>query len=200
MNGSPDDEDIELLRQCREGDRSSWRRFYDRHAAFVLRCAWQLGTPAHEVEDVMQEVFTVVSRKLDQFESGKVTTWMHRICANVVNDHHRRRRVRRALAPFLPKMLWAEEARENPERELEQTQARAQVARILERMGARKREVFVLFELESLSCDEIAERVGCPVETVWSRLFHARKEFARIGNQERLFEEARQGAPAREAP
>jgi len=186
--GSPEDADVSLVEQCRAGAPAAWRTFYDRHSAFVLRTAWQLGTPSHEVEDVMQEVFAVVLRKLDQFESGKVTTWMHRICANVVHDHHRRRRVRRALAPFIP---WLEEDLETPERQLAQSEARAQVARILERMGARKREVFVLFELEALSCEAIAERVGCPVETVWSRLFHARKEFARIGNQHRLVEEAR---------
>jgi RNA polymerase sigma-70 factor (ECF subfamily) len=183
------DDESALLAQCRTGDRQAWKWLYERNFAFVVRTARQLGTPAHELDDVAQEVFAVVSRRLTQFESGLITTWMHRICANVVNDHHRRRRVRRALAPFLP--WFEEEELRTPERVLMETDARAQVGRILERMSARKREVFVLFELESLSCEQIAERVGCPVETVWSRLFHARKEFARIGNKQRLFEEAR---------
>src|SRR6185312_14550791 len=103
------------------------------------------------------------------------------ICANVVTDHHRRRRVRGALmAVFGPAVdPDADVARgPTPEGQLQQAQAQVQVAKILERMRPKKREVFALFEIEGLSGEEIARRVGCPVDTVWTRLFHARKEFA----------------------
>jgi RNA polymerase sigma-70 factor (ECF subfamily) len=47
-------------------------------------------------------------------------------------------------------------------------------------MGRKKREVFALYELEGCSGEEIAERVGCKLETVWTRLHYARKDFARL--------------------
>jgi RNA polymerase sigma-70 factor (ECF subfamily) len=48
----------------------------------------------------------------------------------------------------------------------------------LNRLGEKKRTVFVLFELEELSGEEIAALINCPVKTVWSRLASARIEFA----------------------
>jgi RNA polymerase sigma-70 factor (ECF subfamily) len=54
---------------------------------------------------------------------------------------------------------------------------------VLERMSPKKREVFALFELEGLSGDEISERIGVPVNTVWTRLHHARKDFLDIAKK-----------------
>lgn len=60
-------------------------------------------------------------------------------------------------------------------------------------MAPKKREVFALFELEGLSGEEIAERVGCPIDTVWTRLFHARKEFEKIARQRGVIDEGESG-------
>jgi len=67
-----------------------------------------------------------------------------------------------------------------PERALMRKDAQLQVSRILSHMRQKKRDVFVLFELEGLPGEEIARRLRIPVATVWTRLFHARREFARI--------------------
>jgi len=170
----------ELLDRCRSGDVAAWRWLYDAHFDFVYRVARRLGTPVEELEDVCQETFLVAFRKLDQFREGKLSTWLYRIAANVASDRHRRRKVRRAFAA-----LWGggreESSSRTPEREYESAEAEALVSRILERMAPKKREVFALFEVEGLSGEEVAERVGCKVATVWTRLFHARKEFEALG-------------------
>ena len=70
-----------------------------------------------------------------------------------------------------------------PLHELESREAERIVADVLQKMAPKKREVFALYELESLSGEEIAERVGCPVATVWTRLHHARKDFERIARK-----------------
>lgn len=170
----------ELLDRCRSGDVAAWRRLYDAHFDFVYRVARRLGTPVEELEDVCQETFLVAFRKLDRFREGKLSTWLYRIAANVASDRHRRRRVRRTFAAVLGgggEESWAR----TPEREYESAEAEALVSRILERMAPKKREVFALFEVEGLSGEEVAERVGCKVATVWTRLFHARKEFEALG-------------------
>jgi RNA polymerase sigma-70 factor (ECF subfamily) len=170
-----------VLERCRARDESAWKELYDAHFDFVFRVARRLGTPAEEAEDVVHDVFVVVYRKLDSFQEGRLTTWLYRIAANVVSDRHRRRRVRTAFSKL---GLWIGAApEETPERIAERSSAQRAVERVLERMAPKKREVFALFELEGLSGDEIAERLGCPTNTVWTRLHHARKEFIEIARR-----------------
>lgn len=170
----------ELLERCRARDVAAWRRLYDAHFDFVYRVARRLGTPGEELEDVCQEVFLVAFRKLGAFREGRFSTWLYRITANVASDRHRRRRVRRAFAGLWGGGQELEPAVRTPDREYESAEAEALVSRVLEQMAPKKREVFALFELEGLSGEEIAERVGCKVATVWTRLFHARKEFEQL--------------------
>lgn len=183
-------EDMELVLRSRRGDRTATRALYERHGAWVMRTARSLGTPSDESEDVAQEVFTVAFRRLEQFESGQLRTWLYRICANVVSDHHRRRNVRRLFSVLLPDDTAPElpAPGPTPEGDVARRQAEARVAEILSRMSPKKREVFALYEIEQLTGPEIAERVGCPVDTVWTRLFHARRDFARIGRKRGLLD------------
>jgi RNA polymerase sigma-70 factor (ECF subfamily) len=174
-----------LIERCIAGDPAAHRAFYDRYAGFVLRTARRLGIEQDEVEDVAQEVFSVAFSRLHTFKTGELTTWLYRICSNRVTDRHRRRGIRRTLAH----LLGGDSSQQHPaaqERDLERNEAERMVSEILSRMSAKKRDVFVLFEIEGLPGDQIAARLGCPVDTVWTRLFHARREFERIGRARRL--------------
>jgi RNA polymerase sigma-70 factor (ECF subfamily) len=180
---------LAMVERCRARDESAWKELYDAHFDFVLRVARRLGTPDAEAEDVVHDVFVVVHRKLDRFEGGRLTTWLYRITANVVSDRHRKRRVRRAFESL---KLWiGGEAGDSPERAAERASATRAVERVLERMNPKKREVFALFELEGLSGDEIAERIGCPLNTVWTRLYHARKQFLEIARRLKVLDEVK---------
>ncbi len=172
-----------LVTRCKEGDEASWRALFDSHADFVCGVARRLGIPPGEVDDVCQEVFVVVWRKLDHFHSGKLTTWLYRITANVVSGRHRKRRNRRRLSDMFARLGIQPSAPPSPDVEYERSDARRRVDEVLAAMSAKKREVFSLFELEGLSGPEIAERLGCPPQTVRTRLFHARKEFTRIASR-----------------
>jgi RNA polymerase sigma-70 factor (ECF subfamily) len=68
----------------------------------------------------------------------------------------------------------------NPEEAAETRQAREKLRAILDEMEIERRAVFVMFEVDEMTCDEIASAIGAPVGTVWSRLHAARKEFAKI--------------------
>jgi RNA polymerase sigma-70 factor (ECF subfamily) len=180
---------LAVVERCRARDESAWRELYDAHFEFVLRVARRLGTPEAEAEDVVHDVFVVVHRKLDRFEGGKLTTWLYRITANVVSERHRRRRVRRAFESL--KIWIGAEAGESPERAAERSSATRAVERVLERMHPKKREVFALFELEGLAGEEIADRIGCPINTVWTRLYHARKQFLEIARRLQVLDEVK---------
>ncbi|MBI5548672.1 MAG: RNA polymerase sigma factor [Deltaproteobacteria bacterium] len=173
-----------LLARCQQRDERAWKELFEAHFAFAYGVARRLGTPPGEVEDVCQEAFVVVFRKIGDFQHGRFSTWLYRIVANVVSDRHRRRRFREAMRSLAESVLPASLApAPTPEAALQQRDAETAVNRVLERMAPKKREVFALYELESLSGEEIAERVGCKLETVWTRLHYARKEFTLIAEQ-----------------
>lgn len=176
--------DLELVARCRAGDRLAARELYDRHFAIVQRLARRLGTPPAEVDDVTQEAFARAFSRLEQFKAGNFGDWIRRICANAVTDLHRSRQVRRAFAALTLRSSGEErDLGSGPEAQAGQREAERQVGMILSRMRPKHREVFVLFELEWLSGEEIAAAVGCPLNTVWTRLLHARKAFVKIGRK-----------------
>jgi RNA polymerase sigma-70 factor (ECF subfamily) len=173
-----------LIARCRRGEQDALRTLFQAHFDFVHRVARRFGTPDDEIEDACQDAFWVAVRKLDAFTTGRFKTWLYRITANVVSDRHRRRRSRRKLA-----LLFGQVPRPpvpTPEQGFERGEAERVVGLILERMSPKKREVFVLYELEGLSGREIAERVGCTLDNVWARLHHARKEFFSIARKKGL--------------
>lgn len=179
-----EEQDVRLVDRCLSGDEAAYRGLYERHFAAVHRLARRLGTPPEEVEDVAQEVFSYVFRRLDRFEGGSFGSWIHRICANTVTDHHRRRRVRERFRRW-----WSDDSKgralggPTPEGEAVRGQAERRIGEILAAMRPKLREVFALYELERLSGEEIARLLGCPPATVRTRLFYARKAFARIGRK-----------------
>ena len=174
----------DLLDRCRRGEDAAWRQLFDAHFDFVRRIAQRLGTPDAELDDVCQETFLVVFRKLDTFTHGKFTTWLYRIVANGVAYRHRRRRFRRTLLELVGRELPEDPLESHPpDAAVERRQVQRTVNQILEKMAPKKREVFALYELEGLSGEQIAERIGCPMETVRTRLHYARKDFAQLARK-----------------
>jgi RNA polymerase sigma-70 factor (ECF subfamily) len=155
--------------------------------------ARRLGLPAHEAEDVAQEVFTTTYGELDRIEGSSLPAWLFRLTSNRVHDRFRRRRVREAFARLFGTREVADETT-RPDRIALRHDAERRVATILSRMSQKKRDVFVLFELQELSGEEIAEQLQIPVDTVWTRLHHARIEFAKVGRSLELFD-GTSGAP-----
>lgn len=176
-----------LIERIRAGDAAAWKPFYEAHFDFVYRVARRFGTPPGEADDVVQETFTVAFRKLDSFREGEVRTWLYRIAANVSSGRSRRRRVR----DIVRSVLGGEPEATSPaaDRRHDAMEAHEQVSEVLARMSAKKREVFALYELEGLSGEEIAARLGCKVDTVWSRLHYAREDFQRIARKRGIIAE-----------
>jgi RNA polymerase sigma-70 factor (ECF subfamily) len=108
-----------------------------------------------------------------------VTTWLYRITERVVRNGRRKERVRRWLGNTRRAEL--EQAVSpvhlTPVERLERQQSRETVHRILDRLADKYRRVLVLFELEGLSGEEIAELTGLKIATVWVHLHRARIHF-----------------------
>src|SRR4029079_4264203 len=77
------------------------RKIYDAHADFVRVSLQRLGVQPADMDDVAQEVFMIVHRRLDSFDRGtRITSWLFGICLRVAANYRRRRRLRHeVLAP-----------------------------------------------------------------------------------------------------
>jgi RNA polymerase sigma-70 factor (ECF subfamily) len=185
----------EWLARCRAGDTAAWRRLYDQHFPLVFRLAVRLGASEREAADVAQEVFLRVWRGLDGFRGdSQFRTWLYRITLNEVSRVARDGALRRAFGAVLA-LVAREEAPPSraPDRLAEQAEAFAELQGILARMRPKQRAVFVLFEVEELSLEQIAQVLSCPLETVRSRLRHARADFERLRRQKALVRPHLQG-------
>jgi RNA polymerase sigma-70 factor (ECF subfamily) len=171
------------------GETLDFEAIYDDQFDFVYRNVRRLGVPDAHVDDAVQEVFLVVHRRLAEFEGrSSVKTWIFGILARVAADH---RRSLRRKSPHLrspggvvePDTILDE--RDGPH----ETMARAEGVRLLhsllDQLDDDKRVVLVLAELEQMSSPEIAESLGCNLNTVYARLRAARREFEQAAQRER---------------
>jgi RNA polymerase sigma-70 factor (ECF subfamily) len=164
-----------------ERDRvPDFKQIYDEHLPFMWRAAHYLGVLPSAIEDVLQDVFLVVHRRLRSFERrSTVKTWMYGILLHVVRNH--RRTLRRGPAPPpegappLEDLAVASEG--GPEETLEAAEAMRTLHALLDELDEARREVFVLVELEQLGVPEIAELTGEKPNTIYGRLRTARQQF-----------------------
>ncbi len=148
------------------------RELFDDHAGYVWRALRHLGAAEADVEDLCQEVFLVVHRKLEGFEGRSgVRTWLYGICLRVASDYRRRAHVRHERPHADPAENLAAAPGLEPGARAE---ARSTLQKLLAELDDDKREVLVLYELEGLTMKEVAEVVGCPLQTAYSRLHAAR--------------------------
>lgn len=147
-------------------------QIFDQHAAYAHRALRHFGVPEADLEDLCQEVFLVVHRKLASFEGrSALRTWIYGICQRCASDHRRRAHVRRERADPDPASRSVESASQAPDARVE---LRATLERLLGSLDQDKREVLVLYEIEGLSMKEVAKALDCPLQTAYSRLHAAR--------------------------
>jgi RNA polymerase sigma-70 factor (ECF subfamily) len=147
----------------------------------VRRWAASLGASWGDVDDVTQEVFIIVRRKLPAFHAGNLAGWLFRITERTVWDFRRQAWFRHTRSRSSPDAIDGlhqeiEELAVNFERK----ESLAQLQRILARISRKRRETFLLFAVLGYTGEEIAAHYGIPVATVWTRLYQARRELARL--------------------
>jgi RNA polymerase sigma-70 factor (ECF subfamily) len=160
-------------------DPTSLAAIHAAHADFVWRCLQRLGVPTADLEDALQEVFVVVHQRLATFRGdSKLTTWLFGICLRVASRFRRRPHVQREQADGSSALEHAVDAGDGPEQDALAREARQQLQALLDELDPEKRVVFVMFELERCAGADIADLLGLPLGTVYSRLSAARGQFA----------------------
>ncbi|HEY4187522.1 MAG TPA: sigma-70 family RNA polymerase sigma factor [Polyangia bacterium] len=152
---------------------------YAAHAPTVARWAARLGGPYADVEDITQEVFLVVDRRLAEFRGdSRLSTWLFSVTSKVAANERRRRKLRRWWFRLVPDAgEHAPAAGEAALEQLETRERRALFHRALDRLNDRHRQALVLFELEEMSIDDVAAHLGLRPGNVRVLLHRARAAF-----------------------
>jgi RNA polymerase sigma-70 factor (ECF subfamily) len=154
------------------------RTIYDEWFGEVLRWIRALGGVEADRDDIVQEVFLVVRRRLPDFDGGNLAGWLYAITRRKVRDARRRVWVKHIFTRRRSEDLEGlPDTAGSPASTLEEKEKQRVLWTLLGKMREHRRSTFVLFEIEGLSGDEIAQVQGIPINTVWTRLYHARKEF-----------------------
>ena len=149
---------------------------YEAHFEFVWRSLRRLGIPPSNMDDAVQDVFVVVQRRVADFEQRSTErTWLFGIVLRVAAAH-RRKLARRGNEIQSDEALLIGSHRD-PLRAAEEAEAAVIVQQLLNELDEARRSVFVMVELEDFSVQEVSAALGVNVNTVYSRLRLARRDF-----------------------
>ena len=178
----PEHPDNELVKRVQRGDSAAFdllvRKYQHRIAALIGRYVADWS----ECQDVAQETFIRAYRAIGNFRGdAQFYTWLHRIAVNTAKNHlvALGRRPPGADIDVADAEQFDSGVRlrdnDTPEREMMRRQMEQTVLRAVEGLPEELRVAISLREVEGLSYEEIAQRMGCPVGTVRSRIFRARE-------------------------
>ena len=168
-----DPTDRELLDLAANGQTTAFTTLVERHAAHLHRLATMMTGNTADAQDLVQETFLAAYQQLRRFEArSSVRTWLIAILLKQIASHHRRGSYRRTLSLDSPAVTTAEPT---AAASTSQSDAKLDLAQLLDQLDPDHRQVLILREIQGLSYDEIAQLLALPRGTVESRLFRARQ-------------------------
>lgn len=172
------DAEVILVRRIAGGDRTAfedlYRTYQRRLFAYMFRMVGEAGAAAELTNDVMFTVWTQAGRFQGK---SKPSTWIfgiaHHKAVNAVGRDRWRRMTDIDEAGQLP-------SADDHQRAAEQAEVRKQVRQALTELSPEHREAVELTFFQGMSYDEVAAAMGCPLNTVKTRMFHAKKKLRPI--------------------
>lgn len=178
-------QDEALVARAKEGDLTALEELFNRYRNQVFSLAYRMTGSPSDAEDLCQEIFLQVMRKVGSFEGrSSFSTWLYRVAMNRSRDYLRRKK-------RSPEMLSQEG---DPPEQHDQnagtsgglesvaiaSEAQRLVQEALMQLPVSLRAPLVLHELEGMQYHEVASLLKLPVGTVKSRIFRARIKLAEI--------------------
>ncbi len=163
--------DSELIARIAAGDIGALGELYDRHRDAVHHFVARATGDGHDVDDLVHAVFLTVAKSAAKYDGRPVCRpWLLGIAVRLLK---RRRHSMKRWVALLSSLGNLRPGTSDPRHALD---ARSEIDRALAEISEAKRVALLLAEVEGLSCNEIAELLGIPVGTVWTRLHAARRE------------------------
>jgi len=170
--------DQAAVEAARSGDHEAFGELVRRYQGMVAGVAWRYGTRREEIEDIVSEVFIKMYGSLDRFRpTHKFSSWLYRLAANHVIDHHRRNRKERGRVE-MPEQI---ATNDRPAGETMEADERSRLLRAgLDALPNKYREPLVLVYVEGLKVDEAARILALPGGTVKTRLMRGRRALGKL--------------------
>jgi RNA polymerase sigma-70 factor (ECF subfamily) len=178
LSAATADADAALLERIGRGDRAAFEAFYRRYYRPLFAYLLRLTGRPEAVEELVDDTLMVVWHRAADFAGrSRPSTWVFGIAYRKgLKELSRRQRDERRRVDAEPEPVELD----GPDRRWGRRELAARVAEALERLPAEQRAVVVLTYYHGLPYPEIAEILGCPVGTVKTRMFHARRKLARL--------------------
>ena len=166
-----------LIIRVQSGEMEAFEELVNSYQTRVYWIAYNLVGSSEDAEDIAQEAFIRVHRNVERFDLRfNFYTWLYRIVVNLSIDRLRRRGKKRALSidefPSDPAAISG-----GPDADIRNRELGERIEYVLDSLPAKYKAVIVLRDMQELSCDAIAEIIGCtPATTRW-RLHKARSLF-----------------------
>lgn len=132
-------------------------------------------------EDIEQEVYIRTLKHLDKYqENGRFKSWISTITANLCRDYMKSSYFKHSKNTITEEdeLIQIRDEKENPEETFIRKQRQKQIMDAIDALKPKLREVVIMYEMQDMNYEQIAEKIKCPVGTVRSRLFNARKELS----------------------
>jgi RNA polymerase sigma-70 factor (ECF subfamily) len=176
-----------LVREAQDGNQAAFAELVRTHDAAVLRLALRITGSESDAQDVHQEVFLKVYKKLDRFRfECSFSTWISRIVTNTCLDHLRKTRNRRENDTIrvgiegeeydLLNQLMDDRAGQNPEKEFLRSELSARIFRALQRLTPHERMVFDLRHFQGMKLRGVSEILNISVGSVKASLVRATRK------------------------
>lgn len=179
--------DFELVQAVAKGLIEAFEELYNRHHRRVYSVCLRMLRNSTEAEDLTQDVFLQLYRKIGSFRGDSAfTTWLHRLTVNQVLMHFRKRIVKFEKATEESKIpLQIVSGSENPKKLSIIDQIALEIA--IAKLSMGYRNVFILHDVEGYEHEEVAKILGCAVGTSKSQLHKARLKLQKLLLRKKVF-------------
>ena len=177
--------DYELAQRSAQGDMTAFQELYERHNRRVYSLCLRMTSNPTEAEDLAQEVFIQLFRKIGSFRGESAfTTWLHRLTVNQVLMHFRKRGVRLEQTTEEGEVpVQIVKGTENPN--AMPVVDRIALDKAIGQLPPGYKMVFTLHDIEGHEHEEIARMLGCSVGTSKSQLHKARMKLRGLLRQQK---------------
>jgi RNA polymerase sigma-70 factor (ECF subfamily) len=176
-----DDDDAEVVRQCRLGNEQAYRQLIERYQPRIYSLAVRMVGQAQDAEDVTQETFVRMFRAIDRYDPARpFAAWLFTIASRLCIDHIRRRRsrpislVQRETGSQDEHLIEVEDTGLKPDEIVSRAEEEQRAHTLVDSLPPHYRIVVMLRHQQDLSYEEISQVLHLPLGTVKARIHRAR--------------------------
>jgi RNA polymerase sigma-70 factor (ECF subfamily) len=170
----------EMIMRAAGGDEDAFESIYRSFSKFVYNVAWRIVSTHEDAQEVTQEVFLTVYRKLHMFRfQSSLKTWVYRIAINTAMNYSKKMSIAKKTTEYNEQIHATSELGET-NRRIDKEHNEVFIRQLLDALTPEQKACMVLRNIEGLSYQEIAETLNININTVRSRLSRGRESLLQL--------------------